>query len=236
MKREECDRVIVCTPECGPVFGNINDVSNADIFIKNKCNKENSCYINNNGNNAYNCHPEYKSSLFVDSNEPDESNLFSVEDYEVFTIDYQSKYTINKMCKYPDIVWEYLQTNDISEDSLKQVDNDIDLLNDLNKIHCNNNAIRMKISTKSLNNPSEFLPNTQIVNKQYDSYLKEWLGKHSKWGLLYRASEHEYRAKSFHEYCDDKGPTLVVIKSRGGCIFGGYTTQSWSGDSIYDFR
>ena len=234
-KKKKSSEAIVCNPECGPIFGNSNDAHSANIFIKNKCNKESSCYINNNGKKGYECHPEYKSSLFVNSNKPDESNPFSVEDYEVFTIDYQSKYTINKICKYPDIVWEYIQTNDISEDSLKQVDNDIDLLNDLNKIHCNNNAIRMKISTKSLNNPSEFLPNTQIVNKQYDSYLKEWLGKHSKWGLLYRASEHGYTAKSFHEHCDDRGSTLVVIKSRGGCIFGGYTTQSWSGDSIYDY-
>ena len=232
MKREDSEYAIFCHPNCGPVF---SDEWNYDIYISKKCTKKNMCITYNNGKNGYECHPEYKSSLFVNSNKPDESNPFSVEDYEVFTIDYQSKYTINKICKYPDIVWEYIQTNDISEDSLKQVDNDIDLLNDLNKIHCNNNAIRMKISTKSLNNPSEFLPNTQIVNKQYDSYLKEWLGKHSKWGLLYRASEHGYTAKSFHEHCDDRGSTLVVIKSRGGCIFGGYTTQSWSGDSIYDY-
>ena len=41
-------------------------------------------------------------------------------------------------------------------------------------------------------------------------------------------SEHGYSAKSFHEYCDNKGPTLMVVKSSGGWIFGGYTTESWS--------
>ena len=60
--------------------------------------------------------------------------------------------------------------------------------------------------------------------------LKEWLGDY-KWKLLYRASEHGYTAKSFHECCDDQGPTLVLIKSSEGCIFGGYTTQSWN--SLY---
>ena len=44
---------------------------------------------------------------------------------------------------------------------------------------------------------------------------------------IYRASEHNYTGKSFHECCDNKGPTLIVIKSSGGWIFGGYTTQSW---------
>ena len=50
--------------------------------------------------------------------------------------------------------------------------------------------------------------------------------------LLYRASEHGYTAKFFHNYCDDKGPTLIIIKSSEGWIFGGYTTQSRSGYNI----
>ena len=79
---------------------------------------------------------------------------------------------------------------------------------------------------------SPFLRNTILFGQEYDSYLREWAGDY-KWKLIYRASEHGYTAESFHEYCDDKGPTLIVIKSSGGWIFGGYTTQSWSGDCIY---
>ena len=69
---------------------------------------------------------------------------------------------------------------------------------------------------------------------KYDKCLKEWLGSENNWKLIYRASEHDYTARSFHEYCDDKGPTLIVIKSSEGWIFGGYTTQSWSGYCIYN--
>ncbi len=79
---------------------------------------------------------------------------------------------------------------------------------------------------------TEFLAGTQIVEKGYDDILKEWIGD-SSWKLIYRASEHEYSAESFHQYCDGQRPTLIVIKSNGGWIFGGYTTQSWSGDGIY---
>ena len=75
---------------------------------------------------------------------------------------------------------------------------------------------------------SPFLRNTIIFGNEYDSYLKEWVCDY-KWKLLYRSSEHDYTAKSFHEYCDDKGPTLIVVKSNEGWIFGGYTTQSWKG-------
>ena len=80
---------------------------------------------------------------------------------------------------------------------------------------------------------SPFLKESIINKQKYDSYLREWLGNDYKWKLLYRASEHRYTAKSFHEYCDDKGPTLIIIKSSRGWIFGGYTTQSWNGYGIY---
>ena len=75
---------------------------------------------------------------------------------------------------------------------------------------------------------SLFCYGTKVLeNSEYDNYLSEWLGNDYKWKLLYRASEHGYSGESFHEYCDDEGPTLIIIKSSEGWIFGGYTTQSW---------
>ncbi len=71
-----------------------------------------------------------------------------------------------------------------------------------------------------------------LENTDYDDKLREWCGDYH-WTLIYRASEHEYSSKSFHKYCDDKGQTLIIIKSSGGWIFGGYTTQSWNEWSIY---
>ena len=101
----------------------------------------------------------------------------------------------------------------------------------MDSINCVDSNIRVKISSYYFENPSELLVNTQIVDEQYDEYLLEWTDYY-EWKLLYRASEHGYSAESFHEYCDDKGPTLIVIKSSGGWIFGGYTTQSWSEEGI----
>ncbi len=81
---------------------------------------------------------------------------------------------------------------------------------------------------------SPFLKESIINEEQYEFYLKEWLGDDYKWKLLYRTSEHGYTAESFHKYCDKRGPTLILIKSSLGWIFGGYTTQSWSGWRISD--
>ena len=228
MNRKGSYCAIYCYPYCGPVLcGNRNG---SDISIGNYCNRENA-YINNDGYQGYECHPKYKSSLFVNTAGPDGLNRFSVLDYEVYYNVESYKEFIYTTCKYPDIIWEYIETRDISEESLKQFNDDTELLNDLDAIHCNDSSIRLKISSYYFKNPSEFLPDTQIVNQQYDDKLREWIGDY-KWKLLYRSSEHGYSGESFHKYCDDKKPTLVVIKSSGGWIFGGYTTQSWSG-SIY---
>ena len=221
MKRKESKYAIYCSFHCGPSFGS----DGRNILLLNRCNGDEFCRIN--ANNEYECHPEYKSSLFVNTAGPDEENLFTVLDYEVYCIDNYKEY-IDHLCNHPDIIWRYIETRDISEESLKQFNNDTELLNDLDAIHCENNVIRLKISRYYLKNPSEFLPNTRLVNQQYDDKLREWLGSDYKWRLLYRASEHGYTGSSFHECCDDiKGPTLVIIKSSGGWIFGGYTTQSW---------
>ena len=223
MKRREIQYAIERNSKCGPTFFYYG----SDICIDDKCNKEYNCYIHNDGTNTYEYHPQYKNSLFVGTAGPDETNYFSVLDYEVFAIDYESKYTIDHLCKYPDIMWEYMETKDISEESLKQVDDDTELFNDLDTIHCEDHAIRLKISKYCLRNPSELLPNTQIVSQQYDDKLREWCGSGYKWKLLYRASEHGYSAESFHKCCDNKGPTLIIIKSIEGWIFGGYTIRSW---------
>ena len=73
---------------------------------------------------------------------------------------------------------------------------------------------------------SPFLKESILAEQQYDNVLKEWVGDYS-WKLIYRASQHRYTAKSFHEYCGVQRPTLVLIKSSEGWIFGGYTTRCW---------
>ena len=229
MKKNGSNSAIACNPNFGPLFGN----DSPDICIVDNCYDENSCVINESSCLQYDCHSDYRSSLYVNSGGPDNTNWFTVLDYEVYSIGYESKEYVYNTCKYPDIIWKYIETKDISEESLRMIDNEDEIRNDLNLIQCRDVSIRLKISRYYLKNPSEYLVDTQIIDKRYDGYLREWIGDYDM-KLLYRASEHGYSAESFHEYCDAKGPTLVIIKSEGGWIFGGYTTQSWSGKSIYN--
>ena len=49
----------------------------------------------------------------------------------------------------------------------------------------------------------------------------------SKVTLLYSGSMHGFEASNFHSRCDNKGPTLTIIKTTQGHTFGGYTKISW---------
>ncbi len=69
----------------GPTFQYLSYYS-SDICICNHCNKDNSCSIGNDGTSAFECHPTYKCSLFVNTADPNTINSFSVLDYEVFAV------------------------------------------------------------------------------------------------------------------------------------------------------
>ena len=45
--------------------------------------------------------------------------------------------------------------------------------------------------------------------------------------LLYRASRDGFLAKTFHWRCDNKDKTVTIIKTKSGCVFGGYADAVW---------
>ena len=45
--------------------------------------------------------------------------------------------------------------------------------------------------------------------------------------LLYKGSRDGDRAKTFHEKCDYKGPTLTLVKTTTNFFFGGFTQEDW---------
>ena len=200
-----------------------------DIHISDRCNQPYSCDINNNGSYEYECDPIYKGSLFTHNSQKDKYS-FSVTDYEVFAMKDMEQY-IKANCECPEVMSYYMERNDIKKALFKTVNDEMKLFRDLEVICNYDDRIRMKISENCAKPPSQFLAKSHLVNNQYDRILKEWLGK-GNMQLLYRASEHNFTAESFHKYCDDKGPTLILIKSNKGWIFGGYTTQSWTVDIV----
>jgi len=52
-------------------------------------------------------------------------------------------------------------------------------------------------------------------------------------GVLYTASEDGDTSTDFHTHCDKQGPTVTIIRTISGTIFGGYTDVSWSTSAGY---
>lgn len=60
--------------------------------------------------------------------------------------------------------------------------------------------------------------------------MKWFDDKLSELKMIYRGSEHWFTRKSWENLCLNKGPTLTVIQSENGRIFGGYTSKNWTDD------
>lgn len=58
----------------------------------------------------------------------------------------------------------------------------------------------------------------------------------SQFNLLYKASIDGFGAKDFHSACDGQGPTLTIMRSRNGCIFGAYIGGSFPLTSVFTIR
>ena len=75
----------------------------------------------------------------------------------------------------------------------------------------------------------EFEESVILTNEEHRRVLKGWLPEamRGEWRLLFRASRYGFDASMFHSKCDQKGPTITVVKS-GENIFGGFTEKTWT--------
>ena len=68
-----------------------------------------------------------------------------------------------------------------------------------------------------------------LTSEEHQQSLKGWLPTdlEGEWCLLFRASRDGFATRTFYSKCDNKGPTVTVVKS-GANIFGGFTEISWT--------
>ena len=57
--------------------------------------------------------------------------------------------------------------------------------------------------------------------------VKESFGRDFTCKLLYRASRDGWETSDFHRLCDEKGPTVVIVKVDNGRLCGGYCSIGW---------
>jgi len=66
-----------------------------------------------------------------------------------------------------------------------------------------------------------------FINKQLKLVSKE-MG-----GLLFQTSKDGDSVSTFHSRCDGKGPTVVIVETKSGNVFGGYTESNWASSGGY---
>jgi len=64
----------------------------------------------------------------------------------------------------------------------------------------------------------EFI-SSKIHENQYEIYFN----------LLYKASEDNGKSFTFHNNCDSNQTTLILLETKKGCRFGGFTNRTWRG-------
>ncbi|EFC47878.1 predicted protein [Naegleria gruberi] len=76
---------------------------------------------------------------------------------------------------------------------------------------------------------------TKVLTIELCEVLNSFVGveKDRKWKLLWQGSRDGFDSRSFHSKCDNKGPTVTIIRTSNNCIFGGYTEVSWNSFSGY---
>jgi hypothetical protein len=71
-----------------------------------------------------------------------------------------------------------------------------------------------------------------IEHKNYGTLIKSWIGGNfTHASLCWRATRDGWSSSTFHSKCDNKKPTVTLVKV-GSYIFGGYATVSWEGETI----
>ena len=70
-------------------------------------------------------------------------------------------------------------------------------------------------------------------NEKYNECLKNWIDplRKIKAEFLYRLSQNGENISTFHELCDNKGPTLTLFHVNNGNKVGIYTPLSWDSNS-----
>ena len=128
------------------------------------------------------------------------------------------------------------EKNDIKNQNQKVKDDTGSINKDLNlsKKHSSSPLIKKKEEIDiSKINFDELFTNSKIISKKKEKVnLYKWLsskgGRISEIKLIFQSSKDGDDYKTFFEKCGEKGPTLILIKSKRKKKFGGFSTAEWT--------
>ena len=110
----------------------------------------------------------------------------------------------------------------------EEINNELERIKSFGKVELLN--LKVSFESSSIINDDINKQNT-IIN-----WIQEKINKKDiNFKLIFKMTKHGYDGKSFHKYCDNKGPNLILIKTNKNRIFGGFTPLSWDNNAKAKF-
>jgi hypothetical protein len=83
--------------------------------------------------------------------------------------------------------------------------------------------------------PSNLFQGSSIISHDEQIMLNNWIGNpFQKWTMCYSKTTNGALSETFHDLCNNRGPSVTIIKLDNGFIFGGYNDYSWTSNSTYN--
>ena len=134
------------------------------------------------------------------------------------------------------------ETNEIKKENTELKSKIIELENELNQLKIFVNQInnekanleyRVDIIEEEKEERNKYYNNlfqeSTIIQKEERDLISKWIlpGYNLKYELLYIGTRDGFTNEAFHSKCDDKGPTVFVVRLQNGRRIGGFASQSW---------
>ena len=131
--------------------------------------------------------------------------------------------------------------NKLSQDNIQLKKNNEEMNEKITFLIQENQKINNKYLNleEQLKNENCFENSLIIKNDIFKThYIIKWIKEKTNkvkinFDLIFTMSKNGSNSDDFHKYCDNKGPTLTLIKTKKNQIFGGFTPLNWNkGNSI----
>ena len=114
------------------------------------------------------------------------------------------------------------KNNNILKDEINKYVDTINIMNEQGSILLN------LFGNIKIFNLSSIIKNNIEKIKLIIDLIKQKTNKNNiKFELIFKMSEQGSNSKDFHKYCDNQGPTLLLIETKDNKIFGGFTSLNW---------
>ena len=105
---------------------------------------------------------------------------------------------------------------------LSLYDKNIKLKEKIKVLEDNNRLLKLRLIKRDIKGYSQDL---LFLENEIEKQLKKNVISYE---LIYKATRDGDKSENFHSKCDNKENTIVIIKSKNGKIFGGFTTKFWN--------